>query len=105
MGTKAFVYLWEYTVKDTSREEFERVYGPSGAWVQLFKKAKGYLGTDLHRDQSNPLRYITVDRWATKGHRDAFRILFSEEFEDLDARCETFTVRENFLGDFDSFYA
>ena len=98
-----FAYIWEYIVKDKHIATFERTYGPEGDWVQLFKKADGYMTTDLHQDIANPNRFVTVDFWATKDDRDNFRKQFSEDFEILDARCESYTDREQFMGDFNTY--
>ena len=102
MTKKVFVYIWEYIVKDQCLTEFEKTYGPEGDWVQLFKKAKGYIATDLHRDVSNANRFVTVDSWNTKEDRDNFRKEYSKEFELLDEYCERFTEQEKPIGDFDS---
>ena len=58
---KYFVYMWAYPIKAETTSDFERIYGPNGDWVQLFKKGEGYLGTELRRDVSNGLRYVTLD--------------------------------------------
>ena len=100
-----FIYIWEYLVEEKNQEDFTRIYGPNGDWVDLFKKAKGYIKTELHRDISNPDRFITVDYWHTKADRDKFRIEFAEDFKTLDDFCEGFTDKENFLGDFESHVA
>ncbi|MCB0214536.1 MAG: hypothetical protein KDJ52_34670 [Anaerolineae bacterium] len=83
----------------------EEIYGPTGDWVQLFQKSDGYLGTELHWDVSNELRYVTLDYWASREARDAFREQFAQEFADLDQRCESRMEKEIFLGDFAGFGA
>jgi len=98
-----FVYVWEYFVKKEAQADFERIYGPNGDWVQLFEKSEGYLGTVLHRNISEKLRYLTTDYWVSIEARDAFREQFSQEFAELDQRCETLTEKEVDLGDFESF--
>ncbi|HLT72486.1 MAG TPA: antibiotic biosynthesis monooxygenase [Cyclobacteriaceae bacterium] len=103
MQRKVFTYIWEFIVKDSEQTAFEKAYGPEGDWVRLFRKSQGYLGTELHQDQSNPLRYLTLDYWRSKEDRDAFRLQFAHEFQQLDARCEKFAVQEKFLGDYDGF--
>ncbi len=100
-----FVYVWEYIVNEETKSDFERIYGPNGDWVQLFEKSEGYLGTELHRDISENLRYLTTDYWVSKKARDAFREQFALEFAELDQRCEALTEKEIFLGDFESFGA
>ena len=97
-----FTYLWEYWVKAEHLEEFLEYYGPGGKWVELFRKGKGFVSTDLHQDVTNPYRFVTVDLWESKSDRDTFRVLFKHEFKTIDDHCENFTVKENFLGDFEA---
>lgn len=95
-------YIWEYLVKEEFTSEFERAYGPDGDWVKLFSRAEDYIKTELQQDISNPLRYITIDYWKSKEARDNFRKQFAKEFEELDKRCEELTVKEVFIGDFET---
>jgi hypothetical protein len=44
-----FVYLWKYEVRPGREAEFERLYGPNGAWTVFFGRAPAYLGTELLR--------------------------------------------------------
>jgi heme-degrading monooxygenase HmoA len=101
MALSAYTYLWEFLVQAEHVGEFERVYGPDGPWVALFGEAAGYLGTLLLRDRSNPLRFITVDRWESADAHRAFRAAFAREYAALDARCAHLTVQEVALGSFD----
>jgi len=103
MLEKIFVYIWEFKVKEAHQAEFKKINGPEGDWSQLFRKARGYIATDLHQDRSNPNRFITVDFWKTKKDRDKFRSQFSKEFKIIDDRCENYTEREKLLGEFDSY--
>lgn len=103
MTIKGFVYIWEYIVKEECLEEFKRIYGPAGDWVQLFRKADGYNTTGLLQDISDPNRFISVDFWNTKNDRDNFQNKFSREFEVLDKYCESLTKREKLIGDFNSY--
>ena len=96
-----YTYLWEFFVKPDQVAEFQRQYGPNGAWVVLFRKATGYVDTILLRDRANPLRFITIDRWESADAHRSFRHAFSHEYAELDARCAHLTAREVSLGDFD----
>jgi heme-degrading monooxygenase HmoA len=96
-----YVYLWEYRVVPESAAAFERVYGPEGEWVRLFRRAAGYRDTTLYRDRADPGRYVTVDRWRSREAFDVFRARFAAEFEALDARCEALTLREREVGRFE----
>lgn len=103
MDTTVFVYIWEYKVKGEHLEEFKGAYGPAGDWVQMFRRGKGFMATELHQDITDPLRFLTVDYWNSKEDRDNFQNQFSKEFEELDERCENFTEQEKLIGDFNSF--
>jgi heme-degrading monooxygenase HmoA len=97
-----YVYLWEFRVREERRSEFEDVYGPEGAWVELFRRAEGYLGSQLLRDPRDGARYVTIDRWASREALESFRARFGAEYEALDRRCEAFTSAETKIGDFES---
>jgi Antibiotic biosynthesis monooxygenase len=96
----AFATLWEFSVLPARQPEFVSHYGPDGSWVRLFRLAQGYLGTELLNDRTDPLRYVTIDRWQTAEHWHAFRRQFSAQYEALDRRCEGLTAREVPLGEY-----
>jgi quinol monooxygenase YgiN len=97
----AYSYIWEYLVDPEKVAEFERAYGPAGTWVELFRRAEGYIRSELHRDRTNPLRFVSIDYWQTPSDWESFRSQFSAEFEALDDRCETLTTQEREIGRFD----
>lgn len=99
-NTARFAYLWEYVVSESYLDKFQQVYGSQGDWVRLFSQADGYVKTELHRDANRPNRFLTIDYWASREARDRFRVQFAASFEALDKACETFTVEERFIGDF-----
>jgi len=96
----ACTYLWEFIVEPEHAKEFERQYGPQGSWVELFRRAPGYVETLLLRDSANPCRFVTIDRWKNAEAYREFRATFSRQYADLDARCERLTTRETLLGEF-----
>jgi uncharacterized glyoxalase superfamily protein PhnB/quinol monooxygenase YgiN len=95
----SFSYVWEYEVPLESEPAFLAHYAPGGTWVRLFRRASGYLGTQLYRDRWRAGRYLTVDHWLDQAAYDAFRREFAAEFEALDRECEGLTRREAHLGD------
>lgn len=99
MGT-GHTYLWEFRVPPDTRAEFEHHYGPDGSWVQLFRRAPGYLGTLLLQDRDVDGRYLTIDRWESEAAYLAFRASFAQEYAALDATCERLTSSEVPLGTF-----
>jgi quinol monooxygenase YgiN len=95
-----YCYVWEYEVREEHLQAFERVYGPGGEWVRLFRRDPEYLRTDLLRSNDAPARFITVDVWTSRESCLAFRDQFTDEFEALDRACEVMTRRETHIGDF-----
>ena len=97
-----YVIIWEYRVKAEHQAEFEEIYSPGGAWVQLFKQATGYLGTELLQDPNDSDRYITIDRWKSLPHYETFLVQWKAEYAALDTQCEDLTKRETLLGGWES---
>lgn len=95
-----YVYLWEFFVRADRQAEFERHYGPEGPWVKLFQRAPGYIESRLLQDRSQPLRYVTIDRWESSETYRAFRTAYSREYDELDRLCEGFTTHETSVGEF-----
>ena len=88
------MYMWEYHVKENMISEFERAYGQDGDWVKFFKKADGYIKTELHRDINNKGRYITIDYWSSKEACENYKEKFKNEFIKIDEACEESTLKE-----------
>jgi heme-degrading monooxygenase HmoA len=98
--TGSYACVWEFRVRPAFVAEFERAYGPDGDWAALFRRAEGYLRTELQRDVDDPLRYLTVDHWESRDAHAAFQREFREAYAQLDDRCEAFTVEAWLIGDF-----
>jgi heme-degrading monooxygenase HmoA len=82
--------------------QFEAAYGPQGDWARLFVKGQGYKETQLLRDASNPLRYVTLDYWKSRAAHERFRREHESEYRMLDERCDRLAVKENKLGEFET---
>jgi heme-degrading monooxygenase HmoA len=96
-----FVLLWEFEVAPHAADAFRRAYGPDGAWVELFRRAPGYVETRLLEDRARPGRFVTVDRWRDAESWTAFRERFAAEYEALDAAGEGWTQVERRIGEFE----
>jgi heme-degrading monooxygenase HmoA len=92
-----FIVIWEYRVKEAYLDDFVRFYASDGDWATLFKKGRGYLGTELLRDEQNPGRYLTLDRWTSGQEYEAFLSVFAKEYKAIDTRCEGWTESESLL--------
>jgi heme-degrading monooxygenase HmoA len=84
--------------------EFERAYGPSGAWARLFGREEGYLGTELllRRSEEGSREYLTLDRWVSRGAYEDFLARRGGEYRRLDRRMERLTEEETLLGAFEA---
>ena len=100
-----YVILWRFRTVVGQESEFERAYGPSGEWAQLFRRAAGYLGTELllRRSDAESREYLTLDRWASRAAYEAFRVRRSGAYRQLDRRSEELTEEGTFLGAFEAF--
>jgi heme-degrading monooxygenase HmoA len=99
-----YVILWRFRPVVGQESEFERAYGPSGEWAQLFGRAAGFLGTELllRRSEDGSREYLTLDRWASRAAYQAFRASRSEEYRQLDRRLEGLTEEETLVGAFEA---
>ena len=100
--TRAYTYIWSFEVHPEHVVAFRWHYGEGGAWTQLFRRARGYLGTQLLQDESDPLRFVTIDAWSSPEDYEAFRAEYASEYAALDRLCEGFTVQETLIGHFTS---
>lgn len=100
MSEIGYVYVWEYMVMPGRRDEFERLYGPTGGWVELFSTSAGHVRTELHRDRDDPSRYLTVDYWVSEDAWLDWRAGVGPEYDVLDAVGGAMTVSERELGRF-----
>jgi hypothetical protein len=96
-----FLVLWEFDVKPGCDERFENVYGPSGVWVQLFRRDSAYQRTLLLRDPFRDRDYVTWDFWESKKAYEAFRKNNADSYLALDKRLEELTLAERKLGGFE----
>lgn len=92
-----FVRIWDYDVPDESMAAFRVAYGAQGAWAELFRRAPGFLGTELYRDGNRGDRFLTIDRWRNEQNWRSFQAAFRSAYEALDARLDGLAVAERSL--------
>jgi len=100
MAKAHYMLAWEFLAAPDKLVEFKRAYGPEGGWVRLFRRAEGYVKSELHQDSVNPQRFITLDYWESQAASEGFRRRHLEDYEDLDVECEQFTLKEREIGRF-----
>jgi heme-degrading monooxygenase HmoA len=95
-----FVIIWEFRVSTSQIPAFLRAYGSGGPWTQLFSKSAGYLGTELLRDEWDPHRFVTQDRWVSAAAYEDFQWHHQAAYEALDHVCEPLAEAERRIGVF-----
>jgi heme-degrading monooxygenase HmoA len=95
------VIVWEYMARSERIEEFETLYRPDGAWVELFKNSPGFVSTTLMQDVRDRLRYIIADRWTSEESYEAFKQDFAAEYQKLSRKGERVYRAEHLIGRFD----
>lgn len=96
-----YLIVWDFRVQAERQRHFEEIYGPDGAWVQLFRRGEGYLGSELVRDLEQTGRYLTMDFWKSRSAHERFRERFLAEYEAIDQQCEQLTEAEVKIGEFE----
>jgi quinol monooxygenase YgiN len=94
------VIIWKFTVRDEHLQAFVSAYGADGDWATLFRRAEGYLGTELLRLSDRPNIFLTIDRWENLRAFEAFKEHFGAEYARLDSQLEAFTSAEERVGVF-----
>ena len=89
-----YAIVWEFLPAPGREREFEAAYAPTGPWVELFRRAAGYVGSELIPPHEAGGWYRTIDRWESREAFEAFRRAFGPEYGALDGACERLTLEE-----------
>jgi hypothetical protein len=92
-----FVRVREYDVPSERAAAFTTAYAADGPWGELFGRAAGFLGTELHRDAVRAGRFLTIDRWRNEADSRSFLRAFGPAYESLDAQLEGLAAAERSL--------
>jgi heme-degrading monooxygenase HmoA len=91
------VVIWEYDVRPGMEDAFESLYGAGGEWAALFREHEGFIGTELLRGD-RPCRYLSIDRWESASHYDAFLTNARQRYAGIDAKGDALTLDERRVG-------
>jgi heme-degrading monooxygenase HmoA len=92
--------VWEFVVEEEARGQFELVWGPGGAWSDLFARCPGFRGTTVLRDTENPRRYLMIDIWDTVAQREQALAERAAEYSELNAAFAEWTESRTEVGVF-----
>ena len=94
------IIIWEFAVREEHIQEFSAACGSNGDWANLFRRAEGYLGTELLRSSDDVNKFLTVDRWENAACFEIFQERFGADYKKLDAKFEGYTLSEKKVGIF-----
>ena len=94
--------VWLFRPPPEHEERFVAAYAADGAWAALFRRARGYIGTELFRPAERGGPWMTIDRWADEAAFDSFKTQFGDEYQALDRELEGVAGEQTFIGAFDS---
>jgi heme-degrading monooxygenase HmoA len=94
------IIIWEFVVREEHIQQFISAYNSNGDWANLFRRAEGFLGTELLRSSHQPNIFVTVDRWESASRFEMFQQRFGAEYKKLDITFEGYTSSEKQLGVF-----
>lgn len=92
-----YIRVWAYEVGADHIDAFLAAYGVDGDWAQLFRRGRGYVGTELYRSTDDGAHFVTVDRWTDQVAWRAFLAEWGEAYERLDTRLTRLTAAQRVL--------
>ncbi|GAB4574873.1 MAG: hypothetical protein Kow0077_23570 [Anaerolineae bacterium] len=92
--------VWEAIVRPEGRGQFELVFGPGGAWSNLFGKCPGFRGTTVLNDTDNPGRYLIIELWETEEQQSQAWDTYPAEYAKLESDLAHWTESRNPVGVF-----
>ena len=93
--------VWKFKPPVGRESDFERAYSGSGHWARLFEQAPGYRETVLLRPAQAGEWWLTIDRWESEAHFEAFQDEFGVQYRGLDRELEGLAGEEVFVGAFE----
>src|SRR5262245_54305425 len=87
-----YLVIREFIVRWERAAAFEAAYGPTGTWARLFRRAPGYLGTELLTVSHG--RYLTLDRWSDHAAYNSFLVAADADCDRLGTECRALTAVE-----------
>jgi len=93
--------IWKFRPPHGQEDAFASAYSETGRWAELFRKAEGYLGSSLLRPIEEHGWWLTIDRWHSLAHFEAFGRDWRREYQELDAELEGIAGEEEFVGAFE----
>ena len=87
--------VWQLDVRPGRTKEFEDLYGADGAWTELSRRSREFLGSSFLRDIASDHRYLLVEYWGEMVIYEKHLADFGDEVAELERlRAELLEHRE-----------
>jgi quinol monooxygenase YgiN len=94
--------VWQFEIKPGKHEEFEAFYGANGAWTQLSRRSRSYLGSSFLRDLATADRYLVIEYWSEMVVYEKHHADFADEVDALERQREALVAESLPLGLFNA---
>ncbi len=92
--------VWRFEVRPGASEEFEQMYGSDGAWTDLSRRSRSFLGSSFLRDLGSDTRYLLIEYWGEMMVYEKHLASFQKQLEALEQRRAELVDRMEPLGVF-----
>lgn len=95
---EVYSVIWKYQIQPEHRGTFEKEYGSTGTWADLFQQSEYYRGSFLHKDEDEPNTYVLIDTWVNKQTYEDFKKQNAQRYNELSKQFEYLYATEEKIG-------
>jgi len=92
--------VWQFDVRPGTGPEFEKMYGSDGAWTELSRRSRSFLGSSFLRDMGSETRYLLIEYWGEMMVYEKHLADFQKQIDGLEAQRSSIVERMEALGVF-----
>jgi hypothetical protein len=92
--------VWQFDVRPGAGPEFEKMYGSDGAWTELSRRSRSFLGSSFLRDMGSETRYLLIEYWGEMMVYERHLADFQRQIDTLEEQRGTLVERMEALGVF-----
>jgi hypothetical protein len=94
--------VWQFEVKPGKQTEFEALYGADGAWTNLSRRSRSFLGSSFLRDVAGASRYLVTEYWSEMVVYEKHHATFEAELNLLERQRDALVQSSQPLGLFNA---
>jgi quinol monooxygenase YgiN len=92
--------VWQFDVRPGAGEDFEKMYGSDGAWTELSRRSRSFLGSSFLRDMGSETRYLLIEYWGEMMPYEKHLADFQKQIDALEAQRTVIVERMEAVGVF-----